>query len=64
VLSGFISAQNEQTLTLRTMTETQTVPRGDVVKTEATAQSLMPEGLLDALTPEQRRDLVGFLMKK
>jgi putative membrane-bound dehydrogenase-like protein len=64
VLSGFISAQNDQTLTLRTMTETQTLPRGDVTKTETIAQSLMPEGQLDTLTPEQRRDLIAFLMKK
>ena len=64
VLSGFISAQNPQTLTLRTMTETQTLDRTTVAKTEASPQSLMPEGILDALKPEQIRDLFGFLMKK
>ncbi len=64
VLSGFISTQNAQTLTLRTMTETQTLDRSTVAKTEASAQSLMPEGILDALKPEQIRDLFGFLMKK
>ena len=64
VLSGFISAQNPQTMTLRTMTETQTLDRTTVAKTEASAQSLMPEGILDALQPEQIRDLFGFLMKK
>ncbi len=64
VLSGFISTQNGQTLTLRTMTESQTLDRTTVAKTEASAQSLMPEGILDALKPEQIRDLFGFLMKK
>ncbi len=64
VLSGFISTQNAQTMTLRTMTETQTLDRTTVAKTEASAQSLMPEGILDALKPEQIRDLFGFLMKK
>ena len=64
VLSGFISSQNAQTMTLRTMTETQTLDRTTVAKTEASAQSLMPEGILDALTPDQIRDLFGFLMKK
>jgi putative heme-binding domain-containing protein len=63
-LSGFISTQNDQTLTLRTMTSTETLPRAEVTKTETSAQSLMPEGLLDTLTPQQRRDLFGFLMKK
>jgi len=64
VFSGFIASQNDQTLTLRTMTGTENLPRGEVTKAEASSQSLMPEGLLDALTPQQRRDLFGFLMKK
>ncbi len=64
VLSGFISAKNEQTLTLRTMTENQTLPTADVIKIEASPLSLMPDGLLDALTQEQVRDLFGFLMTK
>lgn len=64
VLSGFISTQTDQTLTLRTMTGTENLPRSEVTKTESSSQSLMPEGLLDALTPQQRRDLFGFLMKK
>ena len=51
-------------MTLRTMTETQTLDRTTVAKTEASAQSLMPEGILDALTPDQIRDLFGFLMRK
>lgn len=63
-LSGFISAQTDQTVTLRSMTDTQTVPKSDVAKTETSPNSLMPEGLLDTLTPEQVRDLFGFLMKK
>jgi putative heme-binding domain-containing protein len=64
VLSGFIAKQNEQTLTLRTITETLPIGRADVVKIETSTQSLMPEGLLDALTPEQQRDLFGFLLRK
>ena len=51
-------------MTLRTMTETQTLDRTTVAKTEASAQSLMPEGILDALKPDQIRDLFGFLMRK
>lgn len=64
VLSGFISAKNEQTLTLRTMTENQTLPTADVTKIEGSPLSLMPDALLDALTQEQVRDLFGFLMTK
>ena len=64
VLSGFIAKQDAQTLTLRTMTETQTLDRTTIARTEASPQSLMPEGILDALKPEQVRDLFGFLMRK
>ncbi len=64
LLTGFISKQDAQTLTLRTMTETQTLDRTTISKTEAMPQSLMPEGILDALKPEQVRDLFGFLMRK
>ena len=64
VFSGFISAKNEQTLTLRTMTENQTLPTADVTKIEGSPLSLMPDGLLDALNQEQVRDLFGFLMTK
>ncbi len=56
--------QRRDALTLRTMTETHTLDRTTISKTEAMPQSLMPEGILDALKPEQVRDLFGFLMKK
>ena len=64
VLSGFIAGQNDTTLTLRTMTETQTLERASIAKTTISEQSLMPEGLLNALTPDQVRDLLGYVMKK
>ena len=64
LLTGFISKQDAQTLTLRTITETHTLDRTNISKTEAMPQSLMPEGILDALKPEQVRDLFGFLMRK
>ncbi len=64
VLSGFIAGQNDTTLTLRTMTETQTLERASIAKTTLSEQSLMPEGLLNALTPDQVRDLLGYVMKK
>ena len=36
----------------------------DVTKIDVVPQSLMPEGQLDALKPDEIRDLVRFLMKK
>ncbi len=36
--------------------------RRDIVKTEPMAQSLMPAGLLDALTLQERKDLMTYLL--
>jgi putative heme-binding domain-containing protein len=62
VLNAVITARTDRTLTLQTMTEKLTVERGDVAKLDESALSLMPEGLLESLTPEQRRDLLAYLM--
>lgn len=61
-LSGVITTQDERTLTLRTLAETLTLDRAEVVKTETSPLSMMPEGLLLAFPPEQVRDLIAYLM--
>ncbi|KAF0170623.1 MAG: membrane-bound dehydrogenase domain-containing protein [Limisphaerales bacterium] len=63
-LNALVAARTERTLTLKTMTETITVQRSDVTSLKESALSLMPEGLLEALTPEQQRDLIAYLMHK
>jgi putative heme-binding domain-containing protein len=62
VLNGFITAKTEKTVTLRTMTEKLTLDRGEISGTQEMPQSMMPEGLLQAFSPEQIRDLFGYLM--
>ncbi|MFZ2276194.1 MAG: PVC-type heme-binding CxxCH protein [Prosthecobacter sp.] len=62
VLSGVVTESNARTLTLRTMTETLTLDRADIVKQETSPLSMMPEGLLLAFQPEQVRDLIAYLM--
>jgi putative membrane-bound dehydrogenase-like protein len=64
VLNGLIAAKTERTLTLKTMTETLTVERGEIVDVRESTLSLMPEGLIEALTAEQARDLIAYLMHK
>ena len=64
VLNGLVSAKTERTLTLKTMTETVTIERNDVSGIRESTLSLMPEGLLDALTVEQSRNLIAYLMQK
>lgn len=62
VLSGFIGARSDRTLTVRTMAGEMVVERGEISKQEEMPLSMMPEGLLTAFTPEQTRDLIAYLM--
>ena len=62
VLAGMVTAKNDRTLTLRTMTDVQTVERSEIAKVEESPRSMMPEGLLAVFTPEQRRNLFAYLM--
>jgi putative heme-binding domain-containing protein len=64
VLSGFVGGKTDRTFTLRTMTETPTIDRSDVRKIVESPNSLMPEGLLSALSEMQVRDLFGYLQSK
>jgi putative membrane-bound dehydrogenase-like protein len=62
VLSGVVAAQNDRTLTLRLLTEETTVEKSEIAKQETSPASMMPEGLLLALQPDQVRDLIAYLM--
>ncbi|MES2593903.1 MAG: PVC-type heme-binding CxxCH protein [Verrucomicrobiota bacterium] len=62
VLSGVITGQNQQTVSLRTLTETMTLERAEITKTETSPVSMMPEGLLLAFQADQIRDLIAYLM--
>jgi putative heme-binding domain-containing protein len=61
-LTGFIAARTARTLTLQGMTETHTVEHSEVSRIDESSQSVMPDGLLEALTSVQRRDLIAYLM--
>ncbi|NBV20795.1 MAG: hypothetical protein EBS05_02205 [Proteobacteria bacterium] len=63
-INALVAARTERTLTLKTMTETITVQRSDVTSLQESALSLMPEGLLESMTPEQQRNLLAYLMHK
>ncbi|HEX8913124.1 MAG TPA: PVC-type heme-binding CxxCH protein [Humisphaera sp.] len=58
---GLLKRDDAQGVTLLTPTETVTVARADVAKLVQSPVSMMPEGLLDALKPEELRDLVAYL---
>jgi putative membrane-bound dehydrogenase-like protein len=62
VISGVVSEQNERVLTLQTERETITIDRKQIEESKPTTTSLMPDGLLQNLSPEQVRDLLAYLM--
>ena len=64
VITGVVVSETEQTLVIQTDKEQLSVARDDVEETKNTGKSLMPDGMLDTLTPEQVRDLFGFMMPR
>ncbi len=65
ILAGFITETTPQFATLQDITGEKTkVSREDIQSLIASPVSLMPEGLLNALTPDQTRDLFTYLMIK
>jgi putative membrane-bound dehydrogenase-like protein len=63
VITGAVVQETEQSLVVQTDKEQLTLSRDGVEAVRATGKSLMPDGLLDNLTPQQVRDLIGFIMQ-
>ena len=61
ILAGLIRNDNTNTLSVRTMTETVTVPVGDVKTRTVNPISMMPEGLITSQPQEAVRDLFRYL---
>jgi putative heme-binding domain-containing protein len=61
-VAGIIDNRTATTMTLRTTADPVTVALADIQSTELSAMSLMPEGLFEGLSAEQRRNLVAYLM--
>jgi len=60
-LVGNILEENDQVLTFRQVSQIDRIDRSLVVARQTLDMSLMPAGLLDALSREEVRDLVGYL---
>ena len=61
VITGIVTKQDENSVTIVTANETVIVPRGDVKSLQQGEISMMPEGLLQALNNSEVRDLVAYL---
>jgi putative membrane-bound dehydrogenase-like protein len=63
VLNGLVTARDDRTLTLVTPTDRHVIAAEDIDEVTVTQQSPMPEGMLDQLSPDAVRDLIGYLMQ-
>jgi len=61
LVSGIIREQNDRSLTVQTANERIVLPREDVEEIKPTPISMMPEGQLERLTPQEIRDLFAYL---
>ncbi|MEJ6644609.1 MAG: PmoA family protein [Akkermansiaceae bacterium] len=60
-LSGIVAAEDAQQLTLRLVGQDTTIAKSEIQSREKSPISMMPEGLLKALTKEEVRDLIAYL---
>ena len=62
VLTGVIPEQTDKLVTVQTPAERITVQRSDIAEQQQMSQSLMPEGLLQALGEDNVKHLFAYLM--
>jgi putative heme-binding domain-containing protein len=63
-VSGIIVAEDEQMVTLKTFSGVAAYPRPEITELQVSEQSMMPEGLLNALDEESVRDLFAYLRQR
>jgi putative membrane-bound dehydrogenase-like protein len=62
ILSGVVTGRTQQAITLSMIGETVTLGRSDIETEDISELSMMPEGLIEALTETEVRDLMAYLM--
>ena len=61
IINGIIQKETADALTLRTTTEDLIVRKNEIEKRVTSSESMMPEGLLESLPPDDARDLIAYL---
>jgi putative membrane-bound dehydrogenase-like protein len=64
VVNGIVTSENEETLVVQSAQQKMTLLKSDVEAREPSKLSLMPDGVLQTLQPEQIRNLVAYLMSE
>lgn len=60
-VAGLVKEENDRTLLLQTATQEVRLQKSDIEERTRSNQSLMPEGMLEKLNPQEIRDLIGYL---
>jgi putative heme-binding domain-containing protein len=60
-IEGIVAGETDNSMTLRTTTEEIGLPKSEIEKRRQSPLSMMPEGIFEALTWEEQRDLLGYL---
>ena len=63
-INGIVLSDADGRVVLRTANEDVTVPAREIAKRRVSPLSMMPEGLLEGLKPEDQRDLIAYLASK
>jgi putative heme-binding domain-containing protein len=62
IIDGFLVSQDDSSVLVRQVNkDDQRIPKNKIRRAEYTRQSIMPEGLLDGMHPEDVRDLFAYL---
>ena len=62
VVTGVPLAETEDAITIQTATEKVTLEKPEIVQRKSSSLSLMPSGILDPLSEQERADLLKYLM--
>ncbi len=60
-ITGLVIEQSPKAITIQTANEKLVVPRDEIEERTTSEVSMMPDGVLEKLTADQVRDLVGYL---
>jgi putative heme-binding domain-containing protein len=61
IISGLVTSENDKVISIQTATEALTLGKESIVDRKITEKSPMPDGVLENMSRNQVRDLIGYL---
>lgn len=62
VITGVVEKETDSSITVRTLTSSETIAKDDIVNMKVSTNSFMPEGLLNTLNDREKIELFKYLM--